>query len=99
MREIKFAVGSKYSYDYDENTKLTVLCTKISGGYGEFSLVAIKGNFNIEDMPYAMLTIKLLCKDIKLFIKTSINFDKDGGYEYEYVSLEDGLLCSTEEVK
>ena len=97
MRQIKFKVGSQYIYDYGDNMKLTILCTKISCGYGEFSLVGINGNF--ENMPYAMLNIKALCKDISLFIKTSINFDKDGSYEYEYVCLEDGMLCATEEIK
>ena len=99
MREIKFKVGSQYNYEYCDNMKLTVLCTKISRGYGEFSLVAIEGNFNSKDMPYAMLTIKTLCKDISLPIKTSINFDEDGSYEYEFVYLEDGMLCSIEEIK
>ena len=99
MREIKFKVGSQYNYEYDDDTKLTILCTKISCGYGEFSLVAIEGNFNTKDMRYAMLTIKSLCKDISFPIKTSINFDDDGSYEYEYVCLEDGMLCATEEIK
>ena len=99
MRKIKFKVGSCYNYNYGNNMNLTVLCKGVSCGYGEFSLVAIEGNFNCKDTPYAMLNIKELSKGVNLLIKTSINFDKDGGYEYEYVSLEDGLLCATEEVK
>ena len=99
MREIKFTVGSHYNYNYGHNMNLTVMRKEINCGYGEFSLVGIEGNFNYKNAPYAMLNIKALCNDISLPIKTSINFDKDGSYEYEYVYLEDGMLCATEEVK
>lgn len=99
MRKINFKVGSRYNYNYGDNMNLTVLCKGVSCGYGEFSLVGIEGKFNCEETPYAMLNIKALNKGISFLIKTSINFDKDGGYEYEYISLEDGLLCATEEVK
>ena len=99
MRKIKFTVGSRYNYNYGDNMNLIVLCKGVSCGYGEFSLVGIEGKFNCEETPYAMLNIKVLNKGISFLIETSINFDKDGGYEYEYVDLEDGMLCSTEEVK
>ena len=99
MRQFKFKVGSRYNYNYGDNMNLTVLCKGFSCGYWEFSLVGIEGNFNCEDTPYAMLNIKALSEGISVLIKTSTNFDKDGSYEYEYVSLEDGLLCATEEVK
>ena len=46
-----------------------------------------------------MLNIKALSKGIKFLIKTSTNFDKEGAYDYEFVYLEDGMLCATEEVK
>ena len=98
MRKIKFTVGSRYNYNYGDNMNLTVLCKGVSCGYGEFSLVGIEGNFNCEDTPYAMLNIKALSKDISFLIKTSTNFDQEGAYEYEFVYLEDGMLCSTEEV-
>ena len=99
MRQFKFKVGSRYNYNYGDNMNLTVLCEEISCGYGEFSLVGVEGNFNAKDTPYAMLNIKALCKGISFLIKTSVNFDQEGGYEYEYVDLEDGMLCATEEVK
>ena len=99
MRQFKFKVGSRYNYNYGDNMNLTVLCKGVSCGYGEFSLVAIEGNFNCKDTPYAMLNIKTLSEGISVIIKTSTNFDQEGAYEYEYVSLEDGLLCATEEVK
>ena len=99
MRQFKFKVGSCYNYNYGDNMNLTVLCKGFSCGYWEFILVGIEGKFNCEDTPYAMLNIKALSNGISFLIKTSTNFDKDGGYEYEYVSLEDGLLCATEEVK
>ena len=99
MRQIKFEVGKCYYYDYGDLGRLTVLCKGTSCGYGEFALVGVNGNFNAKDTPYAMLTIKSLCKGISFLIKTSINFDNDGSYEYEYVCLEDGLLCANEEVK
>ena len=99
MRQFKFKVGSCYNYNYGDNMNLTVLCKGVSCGYGEFSLVGIEGNFNCEDTPYAMLNIKALSNGISVLIKTSTNFDQEGAYEYEYVSLEDGLLCATEEVK
>ena len=99
MRKFKFKVGSCYNYSYGDNMNLTVLCKGFSLGYWEFSLVGIQGNFNCEDTPYAMLNIKKLSEGISVLIKTSTNFDKDGAYEYEYVSLEDGILCATEEVK
>ena len=99
MRQFKFKVVSRYNYNYGDNMNLTVLCKGVSCGYGEFSLVGIEGNFNAKDTPYAMLNIKALCKGISFLIKTSTNFDLEGAYEYEYVSLEDGLLCATEEVK
>ena len=99
MRKIKFTVGSRYNYNYGDNMNLTVLCKGVSCGYGEFSLVGIEGKFNCEETPYAMLNIKVLNKGISFLIKTSVNFDKEGSYEYEYVDLEDGMLCSTEEAK
>lgn len=105
MRKIKFKVGSRYNYNYGDNMNLTVLCKKIScsygkfSGYGEFSLVGIEGNFNDKDTPYAMLNIRALSKGISFLIKTSTNFDKEGAYDYEFVYLEDGMLCATEEVK
>ena len=99
MRKFKFTVGSRYNYNYGDNMNLTVLCERISDGYGEFSLVGIQGNFNCEDTPYAMLNIKALNKGISFLIKTSTNFDQEGAYEYEFVYLEDGMLCATEEVK
>ena len=46
-----------------------------------------------------MLNIKALSNGVSLLIKTSTNFDQEGAYEYEFVYLEDGMLCSTEEVK
>ena len=99
MRKIKFKVGGRYNYNYGDNMNLTVLCEGISGGYGEFSLVDMEGNFNFKDTPYAMLNIRSLSKGASLIIKTSVNFDQEGGYEYEFVYLEDGMLCATEEVK
>ena len=99
MRQFKFKVGSRYNYNYGDNMNLTVLCKGVSCGYGEFSLVGIEGNFNAKDTPYAMLNIKALSKGISFLIKTSVNFDNEGGYEYEFVYFEDGMLCSTEEVK
>ena len=99
MRQFKFKVGSHYNYNYGDNMNLTVLCKGFSCGYWEFSLVGIEGNFNCEDTPYAMLNIKALSEGISVLIKTSTNFDKDGAYEYEFVYLEDGMLCATEEVK
>ena len=99
MRQIKFKVGSCYNYNYGNNGSLTVLCKGFSCGYWEFSLVGIEGKFNREETPYAMLNIKALSNGISFLVKTSINFDKDGAYEYEYISLEDGLLCATEEIK
>ena len=99
MRKIKFTVGSRYNYNYGDNMNLTVLCEEISDGYGEFSLVDMEGNFNFKDTPYAMLNIRALSKGASFIIKTSTNFDQEGAYEYEYVSLEDGMLCATEEVK
>lgn len=99
MIKIKFKVGSCYNYNYGDNRNLTVLCKGVSCGYGEFSLVGVEGNFNAKDTPYAMLNIKALSEGISVLIKTSTNFDQEGAYEYEYVSLEDGLLCATEEVK
>lgn len=99
MRQIKFKVGSRYNYNYGDNMNLTVLCEGISEGYGEFSLVDMEGNFNFKDTPYAMLNIRSLSKGASLLIKTSTNFDQEGSYEYEYVCLEDGMLCATEEVK
>ena len=99
MRKIKFTVGSRYNYNYGDNMNLTVLCKGVSCGYGEFSLVGIEGKFNSEETPYAMLNIKVLNKGISFLIKTSVNFDKEGSYEYEYVDLEDGMLCATEEAK
>lgn len=99
MRKIKFKVGSRYNYNYGDNMNLTVLCEGISEGYGEFSLVDMEGNFNFKDTPYAMLNIRSLSNGASLLIKTSINFDQEDSYEYEYVCLEDGMLCATEEVK
>lgn len=99
MKKIKFKVGSRYNYNYGDNRNLTVLCKEISCGYAEFSLVGIEGNFNDKDTRYAMLNIKALSKGIKFFIKTSTNFDEEGAYDYEFVYLEDGMLCATEEVK
>ena len=99
MRKITFKVGSRYNYNYGDNMNLTVLCKKISCGYGEFSLVDIEGNFNDKDTPYAMLNIRALSKGTSLLIKTSTNFDNEGGYDYEFVYLEDGMLCATEEIK
>ena len=99
MRRIKFTVGSRYNYNYGDNMNLTVLCEGISDGYGEFSLVDMNGNFNFKDTPYAMLNIRSLSKGASLLIKTSNNFDQEGAYEYEFVYLEDGMLCATEEVK
>ena len=99
MRKIKFTVGSCYNYNYGDNRNLTILCKGISCGYGEFSLVGIEGNFNTKDTRYAMLNIKALSKGFSFLIKTSVNFDDEGEYEYEFVCLEDGMLCSTEEVK
>ena len=99
MRKIKFKVGSRYNYNYSDNMKLTVLCEIISCGYGLFSLVDMEGNFNAKDTPYAMLNIRGLSKGATLLIKTSTNFDQEGAYEYEFVYLEDGMLCATEEVK
>lgn len=99
MRKIKFKVGSRYNYNYGDNMNLTVLCEGISDGYGEFSLVDMEGNFNFKDTPYAMLNIRSLSKGVSLLIKTSTNFDQEGAYEYEFVYLEDGMLCATEEVK
>ena len=99
MRKIKFKVGSRYNYNYGDNMNLTVLCKGVSCGYGEFSLVGIEGNFNAKDTPYAMLNIKALSKGISFLIKTSTNFDDEGAYDYEFVYLEDGMLCATEEVK
>ena len=99
MRQFKFKVGSRYNYNYGDNMNLTVLCKGFICGYWEFSLVGIEGNFNCEDTPYAMLNIKALSEGISVLIKTSTNFDQEGAYEYEYISLEDGLLCATEEVK
>lgn len=99
MRKIKFKVGSRYNYNYGDNMNLTVLCKKISCDYGKFSLVGIEGNFNDKDTPYAMLNITALCRGISFRIKTSTNFDEKGAYEYEFVYLEDGMLCATEEIK
>lgn len=99
MRKIKFKVGSRYNYNYGDNRNLIVSCKDVSCGYGEFSLVGIEGNFNCEDMPYAMLNIKALSKGINFLVKTSTNFDQEGVYDYEFVYLEDGMLCATEEVK
>ena len=99
MRQFKFKVGSRYNYNYGDNMNLIVLCKGFSCGYWEFSLVGIEGNFNCEDTPYAMLNIKALSEGISVLIKTSTNFDQEGSYEYEYVDLEDGMLCATEEVK
>ena len=99
MRKISFKVGSRYNYNYGDNMNLTVLCKGTSCGYAEFELVAIEGNFNFEDMPYAMLNIKALSKGVSFLIKTSTNFDQEGTYEYEFVYLADGMLCSTEEAK
>ena len=99
MVKIKFKVGSRYSYNYGDNMNLTVLCKGVSCGYGEFSLVGIEGKFNREETPYAMLNIQVLNKGISFLIKTSTNFDQEGTYEYEFVYLEDGMLCATEEVK
>ena len=99
MRQIKFKVGSRYNYNYGDNMNLTVLCEGISDGYGEFSLVDMEGNFNFKDTPYAMLNIRSLSKGASLLIKTSTNFDQEGAYEYEFVYLEDGMLCAIEEVK
>lgn len=99
MRKIKFETGKCYNYDYGDLGKLTVLCKGNSCGYGEFALVGVEGKFDAKRTPYAMLTIKSLCKDISFLIKTSINFDNDDSYEYEYVCLEDGMLCATEEMK
>lgn len=99
MRQIKFKVGSRYNYNYGDNMNLTVLCEGISDGYGEFSLVDMEGNFNFKDTPYAMLNIRSLSKGVSILIKTSTNFDQEGAYEYEYVYLEDGMLCATEEAK
>ena len=99
MRQIKFKVGSRYNYNYGDNMNLTVLCEGISDGYGEFSLVDMEGNFNFKDTPYAMLNIQVLNKGISFLIKTSTNFDQEGAYDYEFVYLEDGMLCATEEVK
>ena len=105
MRKIKFKVGSRYNYNYGDNMNLTVLCKKIScscdkfSGYGEFSLVGIEGNFNDKDTHYAMLNIRALSKGTSLLIKTSTNFNEEGAYDYEFVYLEDGMLCATEEVK
>lgn len=99
MRKIKFTVGSRYNYNYGDNMNLTVLCKGVSCGYGEFSLVGIEGKFNNEETPYAMLNIKVLNKGISFLIKTSVNFDQEGAYDYEYVDLEDGMLCATEEAK
>lgn len=97
MRQVKFKVGHLYNYNYGDRGNLIVLCKGNSCGYGEFGLVSVEGNFNAKDSPYAMLTIKALCKDISYLIKTSTNFDNEGSYEYEYVALEDGMLCATEE--
>lgn len=99
MRKIKFTVGSRYNYNYGDNMNLTVLCEGISDGYGEFSLVDMEGNFNFKDTPYAMLNIRTLSKGSSFIIKTSTNFDQEGAYEYEFVYLEDGMLCATEEAK
>lgn len=99
MRKIKFKVGSRYNYNYGDNMNLTVLCEGINGGYAEFSLVDMEGNFNFKDTPYAMLNIRSLSNGASLIIKTSTNFDQEGAYEYEFVYLEDGMLCATEEVK
>ena len=100
MRKINFKVGSRYNYNYGDNMNLTILCEGINDGYGEFSLVDMEGNFNFKDTPYAMLNIRSLSKGASLIIRTSINFDKDDNeYEYEFVYLEDGMLCSTEEAK
>ena len=99
MRKIKFKVGSRYNYNYGDNMNLTVLCEGISDGYGEFSLVDMEGNFNFKDTPYAMLNIRSLSKGASFIIKTSTNFDQEGAYEYEFVYLEDGMLCATEEAK
>ena len=99
MRQFKFKVGSCYNYNYGDNMNLTVLCKSFTLGYWEFELVGIEGNFNREDTPYAMLNIKKLSEGVSLLIKTSTNFDQEGSYEYEYVCLEDGMLCATEEVK
>ena len=99
MRKIKFTVGRCYNYNYGDNMNLTVLCEEISGSYGEFSLVNMEGNFNFKDTPYAMLNIRALSKGASFIIKTSTNFDQEGAYEYEFVYLEDGMLCATEEVK
>ena len=97
MRQIKFKVGNLYNYNYGDHSNLVVLCTGTSCGYGEFALVGIEGSFNAKQTPYAMLTIKALCKGISFLIKTNINSDNEGSYEYEYVNLEDGMLCATEE--
>ena len=99
MRQIKFKVGSRYNYNYGDNMNFTVLCKGINGNYGEFLLVGIEGKFSREETPYAMLNIQVLNKGIGFLIKTSTNFDQEGAYEYEFVYLEDGMLCATEEVK
>ena len=99
MRRIKFTVGSRYNYNYGDIGNLTVLCKGVSCGYGEFSLVGSEGKFNREETPYAMLNIQVLNKGISFPIKTSVNFDDEGEYEYEFVYLEDGMLCATEEAK
>lgn len=97
MREIKFEVGKHYNYDYGNGNNLIVLCLTKDEESALFALVSIEGNFNSSQTPYAMTNISKLMHHELFNIRSSINFDNEGSYKYEYVALEDGMLCATEE--